>query len=270
MTSLSQPNGPVGRFAHPLDTVLRDGQAYDGWFTITHAAPAPGLAELYADTATIRTAITAEIAKYGVDVPHIGASFLLGRTAWRVLGLLTVPYLAVGVVPSLTSADVGMPSLTVKTGEVARFSLRPQRFTAVAGSEAADHGDATIVPDAEALRDELRRRALGLLDGLIDALRPWARRSVRNQHAVIGDALATALWSAGRATGDQQTGTDAARACLDGTPPLPAVDLRTVRVDGRSVHRRVRRSCCFAYQLDDQPLCASCPLHRDNRRSATR
>lgn len=268
MTRLSPPSEPAATTAHPLDTVLGDDQVHSRWFAVTHAAPTPNLAELYTDTATVRTAITAELPRYGVDVPHIGASFLLGRTAWRVLGLLAVPYLAVGAVPSLTTADIGMVSLTVRDDEIARFSLRPDRFTTVTGTVAAGHPGATIVADAGALRDELRHRSVHLLEGLIDVLRPWARRSLRNQYAVLGDALVTALWSAGRATGDEQTGIEEARACLDGTPPLPAADLRTEANTDGSVPRRVRRTCCFAYQLDDQPSCASCPLHPRNRRNA--
>lgn len=268
MTPPSPSPVPAGDPAHPLDTVLGDGQVHSRWFTVTHAAPSPSLAELLTDTAIVRAAITSELARYGVDLPHVGASFLLGRTSWRVLGLLTVPYLAVGAVPSLTPADVGMASLTVRAGEVGRFRLHPDRFTAVSGTAAADHAGAMLVPDAAALRDELRYRSVGLVEGLIDVLRPWARRSVANQRAVVGDSLATALWSAGRAIGDERAGVDAARACLDGTPPLPAVDLRTEEREDGPVVRRVRRTCCFAYQLDDQPLCASCPLQPGNRRRA--
>lgn len=263
--ALDRAASPAGISSPPFETVLGDGAVHDGWLTVGHRAPTPSLTELYADTAAVRTAITAELASYGVDVPHIGASFLLGRTAWRVLGLLTLPYVAVGAVPSLTPSDVGMDSLTVGGGEPARFRLRPGRFMVVAGAGAADHAQATVVADAAALRDELRRRAVDLFAGLIEALRPWARRSVRNQYAVVGDALATALWAAGRATGQERIGIDAARSCLDGTPPLPAVDLRPDRVDGASAPRRVRRSCCFAYQLEGQPLCASCPLQPDHR-----
>lgn len=219
----------------PLDSVLGDGQAYDRWFTVDHAPPTPSLTEVYADTATVRAAIAAELAPHGVDIPHIGASFLLGRTAWRVLGLLTVPYVARGLVPSLTTADIGMASLSVRRGEVARFRLRPGRVTIAAGAACACPVDATVVVDASTLRDELHRRSVGLLDGLIETLRPWARRSVRNQHAAIDDALATALWSARRVLGDAAT------------KPRP-----------------VRRICCFAYQLEDGSLCTNCPLHPDN------
>lgn len=238
MMSPPPPSVPAGGSTHPLDTVLGDGQVLDRWFAVSHAVPAPSLADLYADATTLRAAITAELAPYGQDLPHVGASFLLGRTAWRVLGLLAVPYRALGVVPSLTATDVGMASLTVRTGEIARFRLRPGRFVAAAGTVAAGHGSATVVAETRALQDELRRRSAGLLDGLIEALRPWARRSVRNQRVVVDDALATALWTAGRATGG------------DASAPRP-----------------VRRSCCFAYQLDAGSLCASCPLHPDNRRT---
>lgn len=224
---------------HPLATVLGDGATHPGWFTVSHAAPATSLAALSADTGGVRAAVTAELASFGVDLPHIGASFLLGRTAWRVLGPLALPYVRLGVVPSLTPSEVGMASLTVRADEVAQLHLRPGRFVAVAGTAAAEHPAATPVTDAEELRDELQRRAGGLLEALIMTLRPWARRSVRNQRAVVDDALAAVLLTAGHSTAGVAA-------------------------------RPVRRTCCFAYQLPGQPLCATCPLHPDHHRSAAR
>ncbi len=127
------------------------------------------------------------------------------------------------------------------------IALTANRFWCLPHDDEASHPDALVLPD---------RRALGLQ--LVTAVRahavlfhaaftPAVRIGSRQRWGMVDDVLEAALWAAGGLRNDPAAGQADATALVGANPT------------------RMRRSCCFAYRLDEALLCTRCPRRLRSR-----
>jgi hypothetical protein len=140
------------------------------------------------------------------------------------------------------------------------YALLDTRFWCLPTDPAADHPDATAVPDEAELAAVLRAQVREHADAFL-AQHPSRGRLPRR--ALLGaftDGVDTGLQLGGDATPERLL-PEAALALPAGPSPLPASTLEVV-VDGRGRRHVDRRtlSCCYYFKVDpDAGPCGTCP-----------
>jgi hypothetical protein len=169
--------------------------------------------------------------------------------------------------------DVGADNLTVAPGlwvDPAPVALRSGRFWCLPGDTAADHPDATVVPDERALVLELnatlRERHL---PALIETIAVRSRRGRRALWRGATDQLVGAFTRAGAALGCAADALTLARIAGDGEAPMRSeVRIKRFEFDDLPPYTmHLREGCCLYYRVDGRPPhCSNCPLVDDERR----
>jgi hypothetical protein len=253
---------------HPLDdTLARLGgrvhaarlDAPDGWLTMDDVR-----GDAYDDVVDIAAA------GYDTNRGDIRGNRMVEIWTW----LVATPAVAALLVDRRLP-DVGADNLSVAPGlwsDPAPVALRRGRFWCLPGDPAADHPDATVLPDVRALVLELnamlRERHL---PALIETVAVRSRRPRRALWRGATDQLVGSFTRAGAALGCEDDALALARIAGDGEPPM-----RTrVRIERFELADRppqtlhLREGCCLYYRVDSRPPnCSNCPLVDDAERVA--
>ncbi len=120
-------------------------------------------------------------------------------------------------------------------------ALSGTRFACLPDDPAVTHPDAQVVDDLPALAATLRERVTGHAESFHAAFRPGVKIGSRQRWGMVDDVLEAAAWAAGTLRGDPGAGVVDAEALVGANPS------------------RRRRTCCFAYRLDDSLVCSRCP-----------
>jgi hypothetical protein len=153
----------------------------------------------------------------------------------------------------------------------ARVAQLDPRFACLPDDPAADHPDATVLPDEAALALHLQAAVRSHAQRFLEVWVPPVRLGRRTRWGAFSDALDSAPWAAGMGDGDEEAGVRSARVLLaQGLAPLvPGSRIYQGRDDrGRPFWSRYRHTCCFAYRLPPGEACFSCPRTSDAERSA--
>lgn len=150
------------------------------------------------------------------------------------------------------------------------FALLDGRFWCLPDDPAADHPDATVLPDVGALAWRLRAEVRAHADAFLAGYVPGARLPRRSLLGSFFDALDGGLWSAGEQTGDEAAGLRDAALVLPGRTAEfggASAMYRFTDVRGREHVSRHRAACCYFYRLSgaDHP-CFTCPRTTDEER----
>jgi hypothetical protein len=190
--------------------------------------------------------------------PDVVAGFGLHRYAWPVCLLFTVPWFLHRRVPRLPVADVSF------NRAAGRLTVRPRGFACLPDDPASSLPGARVVPDAEALRAELRAAVAEHLAPVLDGFRPRMRRGRRAMWGMATDEVTEGLWRIGVLLGEEDRVVAELGALLPGAtaPYAGAAGFRTLDSPGTiggTTPTRDRISCCFFYTLRPAETCITCP-----------
>lgn len=188
--------------------------------------------------------------------PDVVASFGLHRYAWPVCLLITLPWFLHRRVPRLPAADVAYHRT------LGRMSVHVESFACLPDDPAAALPGARVVPDEEALREEVRAAVAGHLGPVLEGFGPRMRRGRRALWGMVTDEVVESLWYIGGLLGEEQRAMVDLEALLPGStaPYTGGAGFRTLRgPDGARVPTRDRASCCFFYTIRPEDTCVTCP-----------
>ncbi|MFD8375671.1 (2Fe-2S)-binding protein [Streptomyces sp. NPDC059688] len=255
--------------AFPGLTVTEQGPAGpaprgDGW--VTAAALAAGGAELDAFLAWDENQVLRD---YGTRArPDVVASFGLHRYAWSACLLITVPWFLRRRVPRLPVTHVSYDRAA------GRMAIRgPLSFACLPDDPAAALPGAVVVPDAEALRAEVRAAVAEHLEPVLAAFGPRMRRRGRALWGMATDEVVEGLWYVAHLFGEdeERRAVRELELLLPGAT-RPYVGSAAFRVltgpDGEPLPTRDRASCCMFYTVRPEDTCATCPRTCDSDRIA--
>ncbi|MER7762716.1 (2Fe-2S)-binding protein [Streptomyces sp. NPDC097619] len=197
--------------------------------------------------------------------PDVVASFGLHRYAWPVCLLFTVPWFLERRVPELPVDAVSYH----RTRGV--MSVRTGSFACLPGDPAALLPGARVVPDENALRDEVRAAVSRHLGPVLEGFRPRMRRGPRALWGMATDEVAESLWYIGGLLGEEDRARAELELLLPGAtaPYTGGAGFRTLTAeDGTPLPTRDRASCCFFYTIRPEDTCTTCPRTCDAERIA--
>ncbi len=255
--------------AHPLaETLSHLPEAYDGsgepsvrlgppsghgvWFS------AHGL--LGRQSGLIDDAL-AEIAEaFNAEARDVQAAYFFGAYAWYILGAALTPYLIAKRVPDISPANVWA---TTTSGRVSRIALRHGRFACLPNDPAADHLDATVIADGDALLTHCRTEIETHLGALIGMMR--VRRiplGPRAMWAMVSDyVVEIAIGMLGpAATDDSLAEIIGPLVRTEGSPLKARSWFYRVEGDRQAAYFSDRNGCCLTYKVPGTEKCGSCPL----------
>ncbi|MFC9295486.1 (2Fe-2S)-binding protein [Streptomyces sp. NPDC057011] len=197
--------------------------------------------------------------------PDVVASFGLHRYAWPACLLITLPWFLHRRVPRLPAAGVAFHrTLGRMTVHVAEFACLPD-------DPAAALPGARVVPDEEALREEVRAAVAEHLGPVLEGFGPRMRRGRRALWGMVTDEVVESLWYAGHLLGEEQRAMAGLEALLPGStaPYTGGAGFRTLSgPDGTELPTRDRAACCLFYTVRPEDTCVTCPRTCDADRVA--
>ncbi|MCJ1680128.1 (2Fe-2S)-binding protein [Streptomyces sp. APSN-46.1] len=251
------------------DAYTRLAEAFDGLRIVERAAhePAPrgagwvGADELAAGGAALDAFLDWDDAQvlrdYGLQArPDVVASFGLHRYAWPACLLFTVPWFLSRRVPRLPAAQVAFHRT------LGRMAVHVEGFACLPDDPAAALPGARVVPDEEALREEVRAAVAQHLGPVLEGFGPRMRRGRRALWGMVTDEVVESLWYAGRLLGEEHRAMAELEALLPGStaPYTGGAGFRTLAgPNGEELPTRDRASCCLFYTIRPEDTCVTCP-----------
>ncbi|MFJ9763041.1 (2Fe-2S)-binding protein [Streptomyces erythrochromogenes] len=188
--------------------------------------------------------------------PDVIASFGLHRYAWPACLLITLPWFLHRRVPRLPVSEVAYHRTQ------GRMSVHVESFACLPDDPAANLPGARVVPDEEALREEVRAAVAQHLEPVLKGFGPRMRRGRRALWGMVTDEVVESLWYVGELLGEEQRTMAELEALLPGStaPYTGGAGFRTLSgPDGRELPTRDRASCCFFYTIRPEDTCVTCP-----------
>ncbi|KOU89820.1 MULTISPECIES: (2Fe-2S)-binding protein [Streptomyces] len=194
---------------------------------------------------------------YGTQArPDVVASFGLHRYAWPACLLITLPWFLDRRVPRLPVSEVAFHRT------LGRMSVHVESFACLPDDPAAVLPGARVVPDEEALREEVRAAVAQHLGPVLEGFGPRMRRGRRALWGMATDEVVESLWYVGHLLGEERRTMAELEALLPGStaPYTGGAGFRTLSgPDGRELPTRDRASCCFFYTIRPEDTCVTCP-----------
>ncbi|MEU6395856.1 (2Fe-2S)-binding protein [Streptomyces virginiae] len=188
--------------------------------------------------------------------PDVVAGFGLHRYAWPTCLLITLPWFLDRRVPRLPVSEVAFHRTH------GRMTVHVESFACLPDDPAAVLPGARVVPDEEALRDEVRAAVAQHLGAVLDGFGPRMRRGRRALWGMVTDEVVESLWYVGHLLGEERRAMAELEALLPGStaPYTGGAGFRTLSgPDGRELPTRDRASCCFFYTIRPEDTCVTCP-----------
>ncbi|KOG44073.1 iron-sulfur protein [Streptomyces virginiae] len=203
---------------------------------------------------------------YGTQArPDVVAGFGLHRYAWPACLLITLPWFLHRRVPRFPVTEVAFHRT------LGRMSVRVGEFACLPDDPAAALPGARVVPDEEALREEVRAAVAQHLGPLLEGFGPRMRRGRRALWGMVTDEVVEGLWYLGSLLGEEQRAMAELEALLPGStaPYTGGAGFRTLTgPDGEALPTRDRAGCCFFYTIRPEDTCVTCPRTCDADRIA--
>ncbi|WP_245668748.1 (2Fe-2S)-binding protein [Chloroflexus islandicus] len=223
------------------------------------------VADLAPGSAQLETLITATEAYLNTRAPAIVASAILQNYQWPLITTAMAYFLIDRRVPDISAAN----TLTGYDNErkASRLALLSSRFATLPTDLAANHPDATVLPDTTALRSALRSHIEAHLGMLINHLCIRLGCKPRGLWLNVADCCAgTLVWlmqAHNPSITLSQIEAEITALLRERSSPLNSrqIGLIQLRYGGhcRIVHDRA--TCCYWYKTDGGDYCATCP-HR--------
>ncbi|MFJ7591893.1 (2Fe-2S)-binding protein [Streptomyces sp. NPDC097617] len=203
---------------------------------------------------------------YGTQArPDVIAGFGLHRYAWPACLLITLPWFLHRRVPRFPVGEVAFHRT------LGRLSVRVGEFACLPDDPAAVLPGARVVPDEEALREEVRAAVAQHLGPLLEGLGPRMRRGRRALWGMATDEVVESLWYIGSLLGEEERAMAELEALLPGStaPYTGGAGFRTLTgPEGQELPTRDRAGCCFFYTIRPEDTCVTCPRTCDADRIA--
>ncbi|MFJ8565115.1 (2Fe-2S)-binding protein [Streptomyces sp. NPDC093514] len=203
---------------------------------------------------------------YGTQArPDVVAGFGLHRYTWPACLLITLPWFLHRRVPRFPVAEVAFHRT------LGRMSVRVGEFACLPDDPAAALPGARVVPDEEALREEVRAAVAQHLGPLLEGFGPRMRRGRRALWGMATDEVVEGLWYLGSLLGEEERAMAELEALLPGStaPYTGGAGFRTLTgPDGEALPTRDRAGCCFFYTIRPEDTCVTCPRTCDADRIA--
>jgi ferric iron reductase protein FhuF len=197
--------------------------------------------------------------------PDVVASFGLHRYAWPACLLVTVPWFLVRRVPRVPVEDVAFQRA------LGHMTVRIREFACLPDDPAAQLPGARVVPDEEALRDEVRSAVAEHIGPVLDGFGARMRRGKRALWGMATDEIVEGLWYVAHLLGEEQRAVAELERLLPGTtkPYVGTAGFRELTgPNGEALPTRDRASCCLFYTLRPEDTCVTCPRTCDADRVA--
>ncbi|WP_128380579.1 (2Fe-2S)-binding protein [Streptomyces cavernae] len=200
--------------------------------------------------------------------PDVIATFGLHRYAWPACLLFTVPWFLDRRVPRFPVRQVAHRRTE------GRWAVRVGAFACLPDDPAATLPGARVVPDAEALRAEVRIAVAEHLEPVLRGFGPRMRRRGRALWGMVTDEIVESLWYAAGLLGEEERAKHELSLLLPGTtsPYVGSAGFRELKGPcGELLPTRDRASCCLSYTLrpgDPDEMCDTCPRALDTDRVA--
>ncbi|MET9688740.1 (2Fe-2S)-binding protein [Streptomyces sp. NPDC006514] len=260
------------------DAFARLAEAYGGLRVIERTADEPlprgvgwvGADELAAGGPALDAFLAWDNAQvlrdYGTQArPDVIAGFGLHRYAWPACLLITLPWFLHRRVPRLPVTEVAFHRT------LGRMSVHIGEFACLPDDPAAALPGARVVPDEEALREEVRAAVAQHLGPLLEGFGPRMRRGRRALWGMVTDEVVEGLWYVGNLLGEEQRAMAELEALLPGStaPYTGGARFRTLTGPaGEELPTRDRAGCCFFYTIRPEDTCVTCPRTCDADRIA--
>ncbi|CAM5436830.1 (2Fe-2S)-binding protein [Streptomyces avidinii] len=260
------------------DAFDRLAEAYGGLRVVERAADEPlprgagwvGADELAAGGPALDAFLAWDNAQvlrdYGTHArPDVIAGFGLHRYAWPACLLITLPWFLHRRAPRFPVAEVAFHRT------LGRMSVRVGEFACLPDDPAAALPGARVVPDEEALREEVRAAVAHHLGPLLEGFGPRMRRGRRALWGMVTDEVVEGLWYIGSLLGEEQRAMAELEALLPGStaPYTGGAGFRTLTGPaGEELPTRDRAGCCFFYTIRPEDTCVTCPRTCDADRIA--
>jgi hypothetical protein len=239
------------------------GRPSDGaWFTATDLAP--GAAQL-------ETLVTATQARLRTSAPTITASAVLQSYQWPLISTAIACYLVDRRVPDLSVGRIR--TRYTAEHEADGLALDSGRFVALPSDPAADHADATVVADLDALRLSMRTQIEAHLSVVIAQLCTRFACKPRGLWLNVADSCAsTLIWlMQEHAPATTPAQIEAEFAALIRVPESPLYSRQIGLIELAYHDRRQvfldRATCCYWYKTEGGDYCSTCPKRtQDDRR----
>ncbi|MFJ3103697.1 (2Fe-2S)-binding protein [Streptomyces sp. NPDC086835] len=240
-----------------------EGRAPDGAGWVRAADLAAGGAPLDAFLAWDNAQVLRD---YGQQArPDVVASFGLHRYAWPACLLVTVPWFLVRRVPRVPVEDVAFQRA------LGHMTVRIREFACLPDDPAAQLPGARVVPDEEALREEVRAAVAEHIGPVLDGFGARMRRGKRALWGMATDEIVEGLWYVAHLLGEEQRAVAELEQLLPGTtkPYVGTAGFRELTgPNGEALPTRDRASCCLFYTLRPEDTCVTCPRTCDADRVA--
>jgi ferric iron reductase protein FhuF len=240
-----------------------EGRAPDGAGWVRAADLAAGGAPLDAFLAWDNAQVLRD---YGQQArPDVVASFGLHRYAWPACLLVTVPWFLERRVPRVPVEDVAFQRA------LGHMTVRIREFACLPDDPAAQLPGARVVPDEEALREEVRAAVAEHIGPVLDGFGARMRRGKRALWGMATDEIVEGLWYVAHLLGEEQRAVAELEQLLPGTtkPYVGTAGFRELTgPNGEALPTRDRASCCLFYTLRPEDTCVTCPRTCDADRVA--
>ncbi|MEV4683495.1 (2Fe-2S)-binding protein [Streptomyces kurssanovii] len=240
-----------------------EGRAPDGVGWVRAADLAAGGAPLDAFLAWDNAQVLRD---YGQQArPDVVASFGLHRYAWPACLLVTVPWFLVRRVPRVPVEDVAFQRA------LGHMTVRIREFACLPDDPAANLPGARVVPDEEALRDEVRAAVAEHIGPVLDGFGARMRRGKRALWGMATDEIVEGLWYVAHLLGEERRAVAELEQLLPGAtkPYVGTAGFRELTgPNGEALPTRDRASCCLFYTLRPEDTCVTCPRTCDADRVA--
>ncbi|MBT2364190.1 (2Fe-2S)-binding protein [Streptomyces sp. ISL-10] len=188
--------------------------------------------------------------------PDVVASFGLHRYAWPACLLITVPWFLHRRVPRVPVEDVAFQRA------LGRMRVRVSSFACLPDDPASALPGARVVPDEEALREEVRGAVAEHIGPVLEGFGPRMRRGKRALWGMATDEVVEGLWYIAHLLGEERRAVTELERLLPGTakPYVGTAGFRELTgPDGEQLPTRDRASCCLFYTLRPEDTCVTCP-----------
>jgi hypothetical protein len=248
------------------------GSPDDGWFQ----------AMTLCDQGSIL--LNGALTRQAKDHPQMEArtrgAYLIGNYSWYVLLAGVAAYLAAARVPDFSPENVALRFRTYTwhegedSGEAERMDVRffSGRFACLPDDPAADHPDALVLPDPDALREWLRIRLEAHLSPLIEGVFAQTRLSRGAQWCLAADSCAALFLHVGQALGDAARGQGEGLKFVK-APGSPMNNDKTSYITLQHLDHcetfRLRGGCCRYYTVSEsgEDYCTTCVLRKPEDRN---
>jgi hypothetical protein len=198
-------------------------------------------------------------------------SYLVNSYSWYVPTFAIAAYLSERRVPDFSADNLAVRVNKYtwhagnESGEGERLETRfmSGRFAALPDDPDANHPDAIILPDTDALREWLRVALEAHFTPLIERVYTATRLGRQAQWNLVADSCAALFLYIGQALGDEARGQVESLAFVkaaDSPMKNPKTGFVTLQYGDHCETFRARGGCCRYYTLEDGHKCSTCVL----------